>query len=461
MLSCTAFFVEYPLEISLFNAVVLDAGVWLLCLIALLAFARLSITHPATTYLAFHAVLISTRAIAILGGAITLFSGLATSAVTHSEISRAVIVADLGLVAMTGAWILAAQRPTKPTSHPRVLQLGIIQAVSAMAIPIGCIAMMLWSRLPGWTPQEIRGQWATSNWFVIAQTWAGLSLLALIYWYGFKPVLTISMGIYLAFVVYQGAFRFRLLVPLILLVQIYLDRRSRRWPKLSSATLLIACGLVFFPLKEIGHQLQSGQTVQNVWRNARQEMAAALRGDHPDERILDEFASTLTLADRHGKLFWGRTYSGLLTVFIPRQWWPEKPGLADFEKEISTQARPMAEDGMVVTMLGEFYLNFSYLGVVILSFAVAYVTGRWFQAAYQRGYFTLSHFMYLLVACNLIQIFRDGLISLFVFTIVNMMPLAVIALIHLVYRSPRRALHRYPILKTPRVRQQADEQTVA
>ena len=121
----------------------------------------------------------------------------------------------------------------------------------------------------------------------------------------------------------------------------------------------------------------------------------------------------------------------------------------------------MAEDGMVVTMLGEFYLNFSYLGVVILSFAVAYVTGRWFQAAYQRGYFTLSHFMYLLVACNLIQIFRDGLISLFVFTIVNMMPLAVIALIHLVYRSPRRALHRYPILKTPRVRQQADEQTVA
>ena len=149
---------------------------------------------------------------------------------------------------------------------------------------------------------------------------------------------------------------------------------------------------------------------------------------------------------------------------VPRQWWPEKPGLADFEKEISTRERPMAENGMVVTMLGEFYLNFSYAGIVVLSLLVAHVTGRWFQAAYRREYFSLARFMYLLVACNLIQVFRDGLISLFVFTIINMMPLMAIAAIHLIYRSSRssrRALHRYPILTTSRVRQHAGEQPVA
>ena len=458
MLSCPTLFSEDLLEISLFNAVLLDVTVWLLCLISLLVFARLSITHPATTYLAFHALLFSARAVAILSGATTIFSGAAS--VTHGEISRALVTADLGLVAMTSAWILAAHRELRVPVNPRSLKLRIIQAVSGVAIPAGCFAMIFWSRLPGIVSEEVQGPWANSNWIVIAQTWAGLCVLALIYWYGFKPVLTASMAIYLAFVVYQGAFRFRFLIPLILLVQIYLDRRSRRWPSLSSAAVLIACALLFFPLKEIGQQLQGGQSLETVLQNSGQEIADVLRGSHPDQTILDQFASTLTLADRHGKLFWGSTYSGLLTVVVPRQWWPEKPGLADFEKEISTSARPMAADGMVVTMLGEFYLNFSYVGVLVLSFAVAYCSGRCFHAAYARPYFSLSRFAYLLVACNFIQVFRDGLISLFVFTAINMMPLAVIALLHLVHR-PSAFAGRYPILNTPRVRARADEQPAA
>ena len=90
----------------------------------------------------------------------------------------------------------------------------------------------------------------------------------------------------------------------------------------------------------------------------------------------------------------------------------------------------MADDGMVVTMLGESYLNFSYPGIVVMSFALAYLTGVWFHAACRAGYFSLEHFAYLLVACNLIQVFRDGLISLFVFIIINMFPLVVIVALH-------------------------------
>lgn len=459
MLSCPALLQNILLEISLFNAVLLDVTVWLLCLISLLVFARLSITHPATTYLAFHALLFSARAVAILDGTTTIFSGAAS--VTHGEISRALLTADLGLLAMTSAWILAAHRATRVPVNPRPLKLGIIQAVCLVGIPAGCVAMIFWSRLPGLAPQQVEGAWATSNWTVVAQTWAGLCVLALIYWYGFKPLLTISIAVYLAFVVYQGAFRFRFLIPLILLVQIYLDRRSRRWPSLASSLLLIACALLFFPLKEIGQQLQGGQSLDSVLQNSGQEIADVLRGSHPDQTILDQFASTLTLADRHGKLFWGSTYSGLLTVIVPRQWWPEKPGLADFQKEISTSARPMAADGMVVTMLGEFYLNFSYVGVVVLSFALAYFSGRCFHAAYARSYFSLARFVYLLVACNFIQVFRDGLISLFVFTVINMMPLTVIALLHLAFGSSAPMGERYPMLRTPRVRARADEQPAA
>jgi hypothetical protein len=452
------------LALPLFNAVLLDVTIWLLCLLALLAFAKLSIAHPATTYLTFHAAFISARAIAILNGARMLFWWRGAIPVTHDEVSRAVLLADLALVVMTCAWITASHRAPKSEYQdarraPLALSLGVIQSVAAVAIPIGCIAIALWGRLPGVAPREIAGPWAASSWIVIAQTWAGLGLLALIYWYGLRASLVIPMALYLSLVIYQGHYRFRLLISVILLAQINLDRRGHRWPRLSGAAILLACGLMFFPLKEIGRQLQASESLDSIWSSAKQGIAGALRGDHPDEMILDEFASALTLADRHGKLYWGSTYVGLVTVVIPRQLWPGKPGLADFQKEISTLERPMAANGMVMTMLGEFYLNFSYVGVALMSFAVAYFSGMWFHSAYRSDYYTLRRFLYLLVACNLIQIFRDGLISLFVFTLINMMPLSVIAVVHLFYRPSEP--FREPILTVPLVRGGQERRSIA
>jgi len=441
--------------------VLVDVSVWLLCTAALLAFARPSITHPGTTYLAFHGWFISGRAVAILSGATLLFSWRGATPVSFGEVSRAVLLADLALVTMTCAWVLAARR-TAPLEaqtvvlKPRMLSLGIVRGVASVAIPLGCIAMLLWSAVPGLAHHEVAHELAVSNWAVIAQTWAGLGLLVLIYWYGFKLGLVIPLAAYFGLMIYQGNFRFRLVIPLILLAQVYFDRRRRRWPTLTGVALLLTFGCPFFPLKRIGQQLQAGETPQAMWQSTRIEMEDAFRGDHPDEMILDEFASSLTLADRYGKSYWGGTYVGLLTVAIPRQWWPGKPGLADFEKEISTLSRPMAANGMVVTMMGEFYLNFSYAGVVALCFLVAYLSGLCFHAAYQRGYFTLAHFTYLLIACNFIQVFRDGLISLFVFPIINMMPFAAIVLLHLLQSAGTEASFRKPILNSPPVRQRPD-----
>ena len=313
--------------------------------------------------------------------------------------------------------------------------------------------MLLWSNVPGIPTPVLVSDQVESNWAVIAQTWAGLSLFGLIYWYGFKPVLVLSVGAYLSWAIYQGSFRFRLLIPLILLTMICVDRRRRRWPGALGVAALVVCGFLFFPLKGIGQRLQAGQPFGDVWESARYEIANVFLGNHPDETVLDQFASALTLADAHGRLYWGSTYAGLFTVAIPRQWWPEKPGLTRYEQEISTPDRPMADDGMVVTMFGEFYLNFSYPGIVIMSFAVAYLTGIWFERAYRAGYASLAHFAYLLVVCNLIEVFRDGLISLFVFTVINMLPLVAIVALHLFARPSNRVSDMQPILRTPRVRE--------
>lgn len=449
--------------IPLFNAVLLDIAVWIVCLTALLAFARLSATHPATPYLIFHGWFFTGRSLAILNGAPTLFSWHGGDPLTPNEIARAVLLADAALIAMTGAWVLASRRNASGEPQfqfePMPLRRDLVSLVAAFAIPLGTIAMLLWSRVPGLEAPGFAARWAGSNWAVVSESWVGLALLALIYSYGLKMVLVAPFAAYLVLAAYQGNFRFRLLIPAILLVQIYVDQQGKRWPSIKACIALLGCAVLFFPLKEIGQSLQSGGEPAAIWQGVERQIMDVFHGTHPDEMILDELASTLTLADQRGKLLWGRTYSGILTVAVPRQWWPEKPGLADFEKEISTAGRPMATDGMVVTMLGELYVNFWYPGVILLSFATAYLLGRAFDAAYRRGYFTLARFTYLLVACNLIQVFRDGLISLFVFLAINMMPLMAIMILHFFY--PSRVVRSSPLLQTPRVRTRGTEQTAS
>jgi hypothetical protein len=163
-----------------------------------------------------------------------------------------VLLADAALIAMTCAWILAAHRSAADAEsqihfEPMPLRGDIIQLIAALVIPIGAIALLLWARIPGLDAPEFVAGWSGSNWAVVAQSWMGLGLLALIYLNGFKLALMVSFTAYLAVAAYQGNFRFRLLIPLILLLQIYLDRHNKRWPSLKACVALIACAIFFFP----------------------------------------------------------------------------------------------------------------------------------------------------------------------------------------------------------------------
>ena len=161
-----------------------------------------------------------------------------------------------------------------------------------------------------------------------------------------------------------------------------------------------------------------------------------MSGQAADQEVLDQLASSLTLIDQAGRFYYGTTYLALVTSPIPRQWWPDKPGLADYQKDFSTPSRPMGEMGMIMTFIGEFYINFGYLGIVVMSYLTAYWLARGYFRAYRSDYSSVARFAYLLIACNLIQVYRDGLMSIVVYTTVNMMPLTIIVLLHLV--SPVR-----------------------
>ncbi len=272
----------------------------------------------------------------------------------------------------------------------------------------------------------------TSSWITILQLWPGLCLLALIYVYGFRPWLVGLMGLYLVIMAVQGFDRFRVVIPVLVLVQIYLDRRNRRWPTVGVAGILILTALLFYPLKDVGNLVNSGASPTLIASTTAQGMGEVFTGSHPDQEFEDEYASALTLIDENGRFYYGTLYAPLLTLPIPREWWPDKPSIADYIGDFSRPWRPMKQSGMVVLLLGEAYANFGYVGIVIVPALLAYVLGLAYFAARRRPYMALGRFAYMLVAANLIQVWRDGTQSLVIFLLVNMMPLAILIALHYV-----------------------------
>jgi hypothetical protein len=382
-----------------------------------------------------------------MNGAPTLFGSYAFffEPVGEGELVRAALLADLALVIMTAAWIKARVvdkrqvNPDRDDTQERTLSPRHIWVVVGLAIPIGIVGFALIGNVPGIERQIDLGEWQPSSWISITMTWTGLGLLALMYWHGFRWWLTGPMIVYLSLMAIQGYHRFRVFIPALLMLQIYLDRRRKKWPPFVAVIGIVAGILIFFPLKTIGRMTQEGASFNEISQSSSELIKQALAGQAADQEVLDQLASSLTLIDQAGKFYYGSTYLVLLTSPIPRQWWPDKPGLADYAKDFSTPTRPMGEMGMIMTFIGEFYINFGHVGIVLMSFLTAYWLARVYFRAYRSDYYSVARFAYLLIACNLIQVYRDGLMSIVVYTTVNMMPLTIIVLLHLVFPVRRGA----------------------
>jgi hypothetical protein len=432
-------------------ALFIDLLVISICAVVLLRYGRLSHSHPATIYLFFHIYTFTLRLIGVALGAPTLLSQymLYFEPVTHAEIVRAALMGDVAIIVMTVAWVKASRDELdRLRRHPELAATGLpnlslkhIWSVVAIAFPLGLFGLWAFANLPGIENEggEL-GEWQTSSWFFITQVWAGLALLALIYWYGFRWWLMVPMSLYLLVMAFQGYHRFRVIIPAILLIQIYLDRRKLKWPPLYVTGIVILLMLLFFPLKDIGKLAQEGETAVQIVDISRESVNNALAVRAPDQQFLDQFGCALTLMDDSGRRYYGATYLAVLTLPIPRQWWPNKPGLTDYLVDISIPSRPMNEMGMIVTFLGESYVNFGYLGILFVPALLAYFLGRVYFRAYRSNYFSVLRLAYLLVACNLIQVYRDGLTSIVVFTWVNMMPLMVIVALHSIVPARRKHL---------------------
>lgn len=405
--------------------------VLIVALVVALSFWRLSFWHPLTAYLFFHIYSFTVRAYDIYEGAPTIYTGSVNNYedVTTAELARALLLADVALIVFAVAsWL--AHRSFQARSHlpvsRRILNINIVKTVALVGLPPGLILFFLFK-----TTQVFEA--GTGGYLAGATMWPiGITCL-LVFVFGLRWYSCLLLAAILGVVAVQGYHRFMLVLPLMFLTALHLHRRGLRWPTVPIILAAAVLATVFPRLKYIGRAIQEGD-VQEAARHLSQSFVkdpSQLEVDYR-ESFLDQYACGLSMIDYYDKKFWGSTYLGILILPIPRDWWPGKPALNQHVIEISSASRQFGREGRIITYLGESYANFGYAGFVIIPAMLGYALTAFCLHAMTGPWLTLSRYVYLACFMALIQLFRDGLYSLVVFTIAHNIPMLVVIALHMI-----------------------------
>lgn len=412
---------------SLFFAFSIDITVLLVCSFLLFRYAKLSIYHPAPTYLVFHFFTFSARLFFLINGA-NVFLGEQSdyfSVIESHEIVRATILADIGFVSMTVAWIIEANRIPKGFSEKSAILIDklVLKIILSFTIPIGIWGIFSQLYIPFLGKAQLDfGLWQDSSYIANTQNWVILSCLILVFYYGFQKSFLYIIGICLFILAFQGQHRYRILTPCIFLLFLYLYRQKRNWISLRFAILILVGIVIFLPLKYVGKLIQQGANLSDLIEFSLEYQESFGIGANADFSFLDMYSSILTLIDQHDSFYYGSTYFTLLLAPIPRPFWEDKPSLMQWMTDISTPSRNLRELGAVATIYGESYANFGYLGILIIPFLFAKCSARWYNSIKNAHYQSVSLFLYLYFMAILVQVYRDGINAIFMFLSVYNMP---------------------------------------
>ena len=419
---------------------------FVVALVIIVMFRRMAFWHPLTAYLLFHLYSFTYRLFQIVGGSPLMYTGQANAeAITPDEIIRAMLWADAGLILFVAAswWAhLVFEAKSDQPVERRVLNPNIAKFIGLLCLPLG--AYFFYVVKTGGLALSTDS--AATGYIQVLAMWPIGVLGLLIFTFGFRWYLLVLTAFFLGAVAFQGYHRFMLILPLLYFAALYLQTQRRRWPTIPIVVAAFFLGLVFPRLKYIGQAMQYGDT-----REAMAQFSQAFVKDKQSytefaatEDFLDQFAGGLSLIDGNERKFWGSTYLAIITLPIPRAWWPNKPGLADHMQEISTSGRRYDVEGRIFTYLGESYLNFGYAGLILIPALLGYLLTTACLRATSGPMLRFGRYLYLVFFMALVQTFRDGVLSILVFTVVHNMPMMFTWILHSVPGLADKSMDRPP-----------------
>jgi hypothetical protein len=414
--------------------------------VIVMMFRRMAFWHPLTAYLLFHLYSFTYRLFQIIGGSPLMYTGQANAeAITPEEIIRAMLWADAALIFFAAAswWAhtVFEAKAAQPIER-RVLNPNIAKFIGLLCLPLGAYFFYV-VKTTGFVASIDS---ASTGYVQVMAMWPVGVIGLLIFAFGFRWHLLVLAAFFLGAVALQGYHRFMLVLPLLYFTALYLQKVRRRWPNIIIIIAAIFIGIVFPRLKYIGQALQYGDSEEAVaqFSQAFVRDKQSFTDSAATEDFLDQFAGGLSLVDSNDHKFWGSTYLAIITLPVPRAWWPDKPGLADHLQEISTSGRRYDIEGRIITYLGESYLNFGYAGLILIPALFGYLLTAACLRATSGPMQRLDRYLYLVFFMALILTFRDGVLSIFVFTVVHNMPMLFTWILHSVPGLADKSMDRPP-----------------
>lgn len=395
---------------------------------------EISFLNPSFLFLIFHFFFVSIRAFQILLLDAKIIANYWYSEyITVDEIGNALVVSDFTLLGFTLGFNLLKNNFVKK-GRKKAIQFKdykeknpkIINTFITVATFLGIFGTLSFALLPGQTQNlgETEG-----NILITFLTNLGvISALLLIYERGFKKKYLIYLFIILAVFSIQGYHRYRVVLPLLFLMSYYLKLNNLKLPPFKYVLVGFVVFVFSFPLKQIGRSIQQNEQIDLV-EIGLNSFNNIVEGESGDLSFLEQSAAMIGSMDKKQEVFYGETYVPILFFWVPRIFWHDKPKLNQWQHDISSVGRDYGQMGQISLMSGESYANFKYVGAFLIPFLV----GRFFSKTYyyyknvnikHKGFLFL-----LLLNMILFQVWRDGVISLIIFPIVNYLPILILILI--------------------------------
>jgi hypothetical protein len=411
-----------------------------------------SFLHPSVMMIFCHFYIVTMRLHQLHAGYLPMAYSFVWP-VQLEEVTRAAFASDIALFAISLGWIIARywgkQRQQMPGDPQILLSPTRIQIAAALSVILACASIAYMGPAALHNPRTAEGL-ASSGYLQAMTGWAGWGFCLLLYLYGFRPLLLGCTLIVLISQMMFSQFRGVVIIPMIFLALMWLSRRTKRSLPPALIPVCVSIWLLWLPMKPVFYALQQGAPVdvalqsgiETTFKNFGRDSGSGI-----DFQFLDMVGSTMTLVDMSGHHTWGASMAPVLVSPYPRQLWPDKPQLNQYQLDLDIPARSMAKLNMTAGLIGQCYADFGWAGIVVIPLLISLA----FSKAYHRlsGATVMSPgcLLYLLCLATFMQLYRDGLLSAIWFPFVHCGSVGWLAVSHwIIPPRSRSAIEEAPAL---------------
>jgi|GEM_PF-2327110 oligosaccharide repeat unit polymerase len=404
-------------------ALIVDICLLIGSLWLILQVSELSIFNPSLWWVALHAYSVTYRLVTLNLGvpSLTIRSDI--------EMVNAAIASDITLLAVVGATLFVAYKNSGNKASNSIesrwskLNPRAGEVISILCLTIGTYALIAFSAVT--TAARARGadisaidigRFDESSYPGIIGGFAVQGALIQCAIHGFTRLRVILLMLMIALISINSA-RTSFVIAAILAFMIYQTKRKQHSLPMKWAVCVVLLGLLWFVYKPVSQGIVAGEGAEAIWTGAQNYFQDSV-GATPsiDTQFLDMQAAYMNAADEAGVRFYGATLLPLVYFPIPRFVWPDKPTMSE-------AARQLGLMGMTPNLSGEAYIEFGWIGCAIIPFLYIYGMQTAFQRVSRLGITSIARWIYLIFLVSMLQVFRDGLMSLFAYPFVVYLPL--------------------------------------